>query len=163
MEGIQANRGGSVPGRATSVVKTSPRGAAYVFRFDSDTSSWVEETKLVAFDPLPGQLDRFGTSVALDGHVALIGTEPISFEPPVPVGSAYVFRFDPDGCGTGCSRWVEEAKLVSSDAAGGDRFGFSVSARGDLALIGAWGDDDGASQTGSAYAFGFDPLTSEHR
>ena len=61
-------------------------------------------------------------------------------------GSAYVFVRS----GT---TWSQEAKLVASDAAGFDYFGWSVSASGDTALIGAVADDDAGYNSGSAYVF----------
>ena len=45
----------------------------------------------------------------------------------------------------------EQAKLVAADAAGGDHFGIKVAISGDTALVGANGDDDGGSASGSAY------------
>ena len=64
-------------------------------------------------------------------------------------GSAYVYRFD----GT---KWVEEAKLLASDGAACDYFGVSVSVSGDVAVVGADGDDDNGHQSGSAYVYRFD-------
>ena len=61
-------------------------------------------------------------------------------------GSAYVFRYTETG-------WVEEQKLVASDAAAGDQFGFSVSISGDTVLVGAWFDGDAGSLSGSAYIY----------
>ena len=61
-------------------------------------------------------------------------------------GSAYIFRRD----GT---VWTEEAKLTPSDGAARDFFGFSVSLSGDRAIVGARGDDDKGSFSGSAYIF----------
>ena len=48
----------------------------------------------------------------------------------------------------------ENAKLTASDGAASDFFGFSVSISGDTALVGAHGDDDNGSNSGSAYVFG---------
>ena len=47
------------------------------------------------------------------------------------------------------------AKLVASDGAASDQFGISVSMSGDgnTAVIGAYGDDDKGSDSGSAYIF----------
>ena len=45
------------------------------------------------------------------------------------------------------------AKLLASDAAASDLFGYSVSISGDTALVGAYGDDDAGSRSGSAYIF----------
>lgn len=48
----------------------------------------------------------------------------------------------------------EDAKLTASDAAAGDRFGYSVAISGDTAVIGSYFDDDAGSYSGSAYVFG---------
>ena len=46
-----------------------------------------------------------------------------------------------------------ENKLRRSDAAAGDWFGRSVSISGDVAIVGAYQDDDGGGNSGSAYAY----------
>ncbi len=116
-------------------------GAAYVFRFDG--SSWVEEQKLTASDP--GEFALFGFSVSTDGERMLVGAigDATSGRSS---GASYVFRFDG-------SSWIEEQKLAASDAAELDYFGWSVSLDGDLALVGAQGDDDDARDSGSSYVF----------
>ncbi len=116
-------------------------GAVYLFRFDG--SEWNQEVKLTASDAV--KFARFGASVSLSGVVAVIGSPEINgvgFRS----GAAYVFRFDG-------SKWNEEAKLAASDGASGDYFGTSVSLRSDVALIGAFADDDAGSNSGSAYVF----------
>ena len=50
------------------------------------------------------------------------------------------------GTGTG-------PKLVANDGAAGDLFGYSVAIDGNVAVVGAWWDDDSGSDAGSAYAF----------
>lgn len=94
--------------------------------------------------------DGFGTAVALDGMVALIGA-PDDDDNGADAGSAYVFRFDG-------SSWVQEAKLLATDGAAGDRFGASVAVSGDVAVIGAPGDDEKGNYSGSAYFFRFDGM-----
>ena len=47
-------------------------------------------------------------------------------------GSAYIFRYDG-------SSWIEEAKLTASDPAVGDRFGVSVSIKGNRVIVGTYG------------------------
>ncbi|MHC4444910.1 MAG: hypothetical protein ACYTBZ_10350 [Planctomycetota bacterium] len=116
-------------------------GSVYVFRWNG--SSWIEESKLTASDGAAG--DRFGTSVSLDGEVALIGASDDSVGD-VRSGSAYVFRWNG-------SSWVEEDKLTASDGANYDNFGYSVSIDGEVALIGAPYDNDRESSAGSAYVF----------
>ena len=51
---------------------------------------------------------------------------------------------------------VEVAKLMASDGAADDYFGNAVALDGDTAVIGAYGDDEGA---GSAYVFRWDGAT----
>ncbi len=46
--------------------------------------------------------------------------------------------------------------LTASDRAAGDLFGWSVSVDGDVALIGAWGDDDEGPNSGAAYVYRHD-------
>ena len=45
------------------------------------------------------------------------------------------------------------AKLVAADADAYDYFGYSVAIAGDTVVIGAFGDDDGGSDSGSVYVF----------
>ena len=57
--------------------------------------------------------------------------------------------------GTGLAQTVAdffpEQKLTASDGAAEDYFGISVAISGDTALVGAAGDDDNGSLSGSAY------------
>ena len=122
-------------------------GSAYVFRFDG--SQWVEEAKLTPSDVVAR--DRFGSSVSISGHVAVVGASNhghsgASSDGP---GAAYVYRFDG-------SQWVEEAKLVASDASLDDSFGISVSIDGGLAVIGAYKAEGDVAYSGTAYVFRFD-------
>ena len=48
------------------------------------------------------------------------------------------------------SDYVQLAKLVASDSAADDEFGYSVAIDGDTVVVGAWGDGSGS---GSAYVF----------
>ena len=132
-----------VVGADTDDDNGSNAGAAYVFRFDPDTSQWVEEQKLLASDGTDG--DFFGTGVAIFGEVALVGADGHD-DAAESAGAAYVFRYDAQ-----TSRWVEEQKLLASDGTELDRFGDSVSISGDVALIGARLD-----VSGSAYVFCYD-------
>jgi len=122
-------------------------GAAYVFRFDG--SMWVEEAELIASTTTAG--DRFGYSVAIDGNVAVIGSDADEGTSNVGAGTASIFRF------TG-TEWVQEATLIAPDRELGDNFGAAVSISGDVAIIGAWGDRTPANQiqAGAAYVFRFD-------
>jgi len=49
--------------------------------------------------------------------------------------------------------WAFEAKLTAADGQSGDFFGGDLSLSGDLAIVGAMGDDDAGDAGGSAYLF----------
>ena len=119
-------------------------GSAYIFRFDG--SDWLEEAKLIPSDG--SEDDKFGLNVAISGDVAVIGAR-FDDDKGADSGSVYVFRFDG-------SDWTEQAKLTASDGDADDNFGVSVAISGDTAVIGAFGDDDQGSGSGSAYVFRFD-------
>jgi len=97
----------------------------------------VIEEKLLPSDGSSG--DVFGSSVSVSGDYALLG----AFGDLSISGSAYVFKRDGD-------HWVEETKLIPSDHAIGDMFGYSVSIDGGHAIVGAPGNN---SDLGAAYVF----------
>lgn len=116
----------------------SVSGSAYVFDFNGN--DWSQSTKLLSQDSVVQ--DGFGLSVSLSGDRALVGSRSglnDSFS-----GSAYVFEFD------GLT-WNETAKLTANDGATGNSFGSSISLSGDRVLVGAPGDDDHGTSSGSAY------------
>jgi hypothetical protein len=122
-------------------------GAAFIYRFDGAT--WIQEQKLLASDG--AVFDRFGFSVSLSGDNAVIGA-PGDDDNGIGPGSAYVYRFDG-------STWVQEQKLLASDAAESDSFGRSVAISGEATVIGAPNNDDHGMNSGSAYVYRFDGST----
>jgi len=119
----------------------SASGSAYVFKRSG--TSWVEEAKLLASDG--AARDWFGWSVSISGDYAVVGAR-FDDDNGDASGSAYLFkRTEPF--------WAQEAKLLSSDITAGDHFGWSVSVSGDYAVVGAFGDDDNGSASGSAYVY----------
>jgi len=116
-------------------------GSAYVFTRSGTT--WAQQAKLLASDG--AAIDYFGYSVSLSGDTALIGADGDD-DNGVDSGSAYVFTR------TGTT-WTQQAKLLASDGAVYDSFGWSVSLSGDTALIGTPFDDDNGNSSGSAYVF----------
>ena len=115
-------------------------GSAYVFELDPKTSRWVELQKLVASDGAIG--NEFGDSVALQGSTALIGAW-ASDAAGLNEGAAYVFRLL-DGT------WLEQQRLLPAPGPWTTFFGRSVALSGDVALIGANGED---AQAGGAYMY----------
>ncbi|MCP5089855.1 MAG: hypothetical protein GY949_02925, partial [Gammaproteobacteria bacterium] len=123
----------------------SNSGAAYVFTRDGADGAWSQQVKLLASDG--GATDQFGISVALGGDTAVIGAQ-LDDDNGSNSGAAYVFTRDgADGA------WSQQIKLLASDGAGGDRFGYSVALDGDTAVIGAQLDDDNGYNSGAAYVF----------
>ena len=128
------------------------RGAGYVYRYDLRAGEWRFEQQLISSDGEAG--DKFAQSVSIDGDLIVIGTPFKDSDPEVDDdGAAYVFRYDPEASG----QWVEEQKLTDSDGKMNDGFGWSVSLRGDVALIGAHGNDDAGLGTGAVVIFRRDP------
>ncbi len=116
-------------------------GSAYVFTRTGGV--WSQQAKLTASDP--GAFDWFGVSVAVSGDTAVIGAR-WDDDGGTDSGSAYVFARSGEV-------WSQQAKLIPSDLAANDFFGISVAVSGDTAVIGAHGNDDGGSESGSAYVF----------
>ncbi len=115
-------------------------GAARIFTRSG--TSWTQQAILFSNDI---EIDGwFGYSVAISGDTIIVGAHrPSDYDAK---GSAYIFtRSDTD--------WIPQAKLTASDEAAGDFFGQSVAISGNTAIVGAWGDDDKGSASGSAYIF----------
>ena len=117
--------------------KGGSSGSAYLF----DVTSGDLLQKFLAPDGAFG--DRFGSSVALDGDLALIGSRDGDGNE-ILSGSAYLFDL---------SSGDLLQKFLAPDGAIGDQFGFSVALDGDLALIGSRLDDDNGFNSGSVYLF----------
>jgi len=120
-------------------------GSAQVFKRTG--TSWAWQAELV--HPSPASSDYFSWSVSIsgDGLYALVG----------------VYLDDTGGSGAGSAQvyvragtsWAWQAELVHPSPASSDNFGYSVSISGDglYALVGAYGDDTGGSNAGSAQVY----------
>lgn len=101
--------------------------------------------------------ENFGDAVAVSGATAVVGA-PGDDEWGRRDGAAYVFERDPDD-----GSWAQVAKLAPPDEKGfpfggqidqGDNFGRAVAISGDVIVVGAPGEDVGASaDAGAAYVF----------
>jgi hypothetical protein len=116
-------------------------GSAYIFKRNG--LIWIEEQKLTASDGEIG--DHFGCSVSIYENLVIVGASCDD----ICTGSAYIFKRNG-------STWIEEQKLIASDREEGDHFGCSVSINENLAIIGAYWDNNRA---GSAYAFNYSGST----
>ncbi len=128
----QANVGGN-----------TDQGAAYLFTRNGPI--WVQQQKLLAADGAAN--DHFGYSVALDGETALVGARRANVGGNSNQGAAYVFTHSG-------ANWIEQWKLVATDGAANDNFGYSVALDGETALVGARrATIDSNSNQGAAYVF----------
>lgn len=112
-------------------------GSAYIFQWTGST--WVETAELFAGNGSLG--DQFGSSVDLSLGRALIGAPAAGTG-----GRAWVF----ERIGT---TWAETAMLVPVQVADDDQFGHTVALEGDLAVVGAWGEDALAPDSGAVHVF----------
>ncbi len=88
---------------------------------------------------------QFGYSVAINGNTMVVGAR-FDSTTASQAGAAFVYVLS----GT---TWTQQAKLLASDGAASDRFGYSVAISEDTIVVGAPDDDAGFSNAGSAYVF----------
>jgi hypothetical protein len=110
-------------------------GSAYLF----DTTTGTQIAKLLPSDGAAN--GRFGTSVAIIGTTAIVGAYGDD-DNGGDSGSVYLFD---------TTTGTQIAKLLPSDGAADDNFGYSVAISGTTAIVGAYGDDDNGGDSGSAY------------
>ncbi len=123
-------------------------GAAYVFERNAvGADQWDQVAKLTATPVDP--LDFFGYSVSISGDTIVVGAYGY-FGVGASSGTAYVFERNKGGA----NAWDQVAQLLASDQLTSDFFGTSVSISGDTIVVGAYGNDDAGSSSGSAYVFG---------
>jgi cyclophilin family peptidyl-prolyl cis-trans isomerase len=134
--------------------KGSGAGAAYIFEPNKiDPNNWVQKAKLTASDANAG--DYFGYSVAIGGGHVLVGAYQ-NDDNGISSGSVYIFEpqimLYPNDSNYLPYEWAQKTKLIASDANAGDYFGCSVAiGTGRRAVVGAYGNDDRGSDSGSAY------------
>ncbi|TBR07224.1 MAG: hypothetical protein EPO62_08815, partial [Candidatus Nitrosotenuis sp.] len=95
-------------------------------------------------NPLPSLDDSFGWAVSIDSGKILVGSTLGDDSGVVDAGNAYLF----DATTGALLHTLNNPTPVLNDV-----FGYSVSLSGNGALIGAYGDDTGAENAGSAYLF----------
>jgi hypothetical protein len=119
-------------------------GQAYVYALQGNV--WTEQAKLAPKDVKGG--DNFGVSVAIHEDTIVCGSEGDSVKG-ASAGVAYVFTRSK-------GLWASEAKLLASDGATKDEFGFSLDVFGDTIVVGAYrhAHVSGAdTKDGAAYIF----------
>ena len=132
-----------VGARNDDIGANTDQGSAYVFT--RSDSTWTQQQKLVANDGAAG--DNFGTAVALDGDMLVVGALNDVVGANGRQGSAYVF-------GRSGSTWTQQQKLAANDGQVDDDFGAAVALSGHTVFVGAPSDSIGANmRQGSVYFF----------
>lgn len=115
----------------------------------------AQSQKLVS--PIRAAQDQFGNSVSVSGDYAVVAADwddedENELNSIIETGSVYVYKYINQ-------EWIQMQKLVASDRARDDHFGFDVSILNDLIIVGAYLEDDDESgmnryrDAGSAYIF----------
>jgi len=120
-------------------------GAAYIFSRDlGGAGHWGEARKLVAADPQMGS--SFGSSVAIDGDIAVVGAPERGFG--MSTGAVYVFYRNAGGS----DQWGQVKRIVPTSPDHYDWFGASIALKDGILAVGA--PFSGMGQLyGAAYVF----------
>ncbi len=116
-------------------------GAFYVYEYDR--GAWLEGTRVTP--PYAQAGDEIGSAVAISGDALLVAGAGADA-----TGTAYIYRRHKNRNNQG---WQVEAALSAGDRASRTFFGYSVALDGDIALIGALGDDSVATDAGATFVF----------
>ena len=114
-------------------------GAVYVFQ--QVGTNWFQQAFLKP--NVISQNVNFGASVAIDGDTIIAGAPLFGNKTQ---GTAYIFVRS----GT---NWVQQAQLLPADLTIGASFGIDVAIQGDLAVVGADGQNVGGLHGGAVYIF----------
>ena len=125
---------------STNKLFTTKYGEPYLWGSGDVTTIPSNENKITASDGADN--DRFGESVAVGSGRIVVGAYGDD-DNGSSSGSAYIF----DLAGT------QLAKITASDAAANDNFGISVAIGNGKIVVGATGNDDNGTSSGSAYIF----------
>jgi hypothetical protein len=122
-------------------------GAVYLYTLNSTSNTWGDEQKIVASDGATGH--GFGASVAISETGHLVVGAPFDDDKGNDSGAVYFYTLNSTS-----NTWGDEQKIVASDGASDDEFGFAVamSGTGHLVVGAPWDDDKGAS-SGAVYLY----------
>lgn len=142
---LAVDGGFALVGAPNKFISASNRGKAYLYNL----ATGAEILTFNQTDGFPNDPDLFGTSVALDGTVAVVGAPRAGDSSAVPTQYArgFVYVFD-------TSTGALERTFTASDPEAGAQVGESVAVKGDDVLAGAPFATNGAFfDAGKAYVF----------
>jgi|GEM_PF-1939025 len=126
---------------------TANQGGVFVFEGPSSTPNLIVQKKFLLPDDVIAQ-DQFGSKVAMDGNLLVVGAQLADSDDLVNSGAAYVYRRTLD-VGETIGTWIPEATFINNEGASEDGFGSSVSIVSNTIAVGAPGTDRGVVSAGS--------------
>lgn len=135
-----------IAGAYSNDTKASGAGAAYIFT--RSLTVWSEHSKLMLSDGGAGDYFGYSVSISADGGVCAVGAYSDDDQG---LNSGTVTMFKKNG-----TTWDQMSKLLASDGAANDRFGYSVALSGnaETCVIGANNNSNArGTNAGSAYIF----------
>jgi hypothetical protein len=124
-----------VPG-AESIDPPNYDNAGVVYLAELVGTDWLVTFEVASSTPFTNH--KFGSSVAIDGNVAVVGTPAVN----------NVVALEYDGVD-----WSSVTEIGSMDREPGDQYGCSVSVDGDWVAVGALAKSDAGFATGATYIF----------
>ncbi len=106
-------------------------------------AAWTQQQKITSTPRGVGA--QFGNATAISGNTMVVGAR-FDGTTASQAGAAYVFVLNN---GT----WTQQAVLLANDGTALDKFGYSVAIDGNTIVVGAYQDDTGFADGGSAYVF----------
>ena len=116
---------------------------AFTLLFSTAHANWQPRQKITSTPRNAGA--QFGNAVAIDGSTMVVGAR-FDSTTASQAGAAFVFVLTNGS-------WVQQAVLLANDGAASDKFGYSVAVNGNTIVVGAYQDDTGFADGGSAYVF----------
>jgi len=128
---------------ASDGINLATAASSFSLSFGPDWSLTTQQQKIQASDIQAD--DWFGQSISISGDTVVVGAhyEDIGG---ADAGAAYIFTRS----GT---TWTQQQKIQATDKQASDFFGYSVAIDGDTAVVGAWYEETGATDSGSVYIF----------
>ena len=128
---------------------TNGSGAGSAYIFTRSGSTWSQQAKIQASDAAANQEFAYSVDMSTDGNTVAIGSRDDTGG--TNRGAAYIFT-------RSGSTWSQQAKIEDTNEADFDLFagggrGVSLSGSGNVLVVGAYGDDDSGSQSGSSFVF----------
>ncbi len=119
-------------------------GAAFIYDYNTSSSSWVKSKTLTAGDA--ANFDMFGTAVDLSGNIAIVAAPRKLSSSSVNNGKVYMYRkFG--------SNWIEINTFLPTATSTESELGHSIEIDADSIIAGAWFDNEKDLLAGAGYIF----------